>query len=103
MRAALLVFVFVAVTVLSPSARAESTNCGQGRLVETGDRIEAVLDRCGTPSWHTTTIVHNRRNPTITTRLDEWVYDLGEGWFLRYLRFYDGVLETVEERSREGF
>lgn len=74
--------------------------CKEGVLVETGDRIEDVYERCGEPSWQRVTILHNRRNRSIRTELVEWIYDLGEGTFPHYLRFYNGTLDIVEERSR---
>jgi hypothetical protein len=89
------------VTFCAPDLRAESTNCGNGNLVETGYRMDEVLARCGNPSWQRTTIVHNRRAPWIVGRIDEWIYDPGEGTFLRYLRFSNGGLAIIEERSRE--
>jgi hypothetical protein len=91
------------VAFFSPDLRAESTNCHDGNLIETGYRTEDVLARCGTPSWQRTTFVHNRRAPWIVERIDEWVYDFGEGTFLRYLRFSNGGLAIIEERSRERF
>jgi hypothetical protein len=88
-------------TFSAPNSRAESTNCGSGNLIETGYRMDEVLARCGNPSWQQTTMVHNRRAPWMVTRIDEWIYDPGEGSFLRYLRFTNGGLAVIEERSRE--
>jgi hypothetical protein len=88
-------------TFCAPDLRAESTSCGNGNLVETGYRTEEVLARCGNPSWQRTTIVRNRRAPWIVERIDEWIYDPGEGTFLRYLRFSNGGLAVIEEQSRE--
>jgi hypothetical protein len=96
----LLLVTTVAMVMSTQDAWADSTTCREGTLVVTGDRIEAVLAHCGNPSWRRVSFVHDRRNRSIPTELQEWVYDLGPGTFLHYLRFRDGVLELADERSR---
>lgn len=91
-----------AVAFFAQNARADSTVCRDGTLVETGERVDAVLARCGNPSWRRVSIVHNRRYPFVSGEIQEWIYDLGEGSFLRYLRFYNGTLDRIEERSRDA-
>ena len=91
-----------ALALLAQNARADSPLCRDGTLVETGERVDAVLARCGNPSWRRVSVIHSRRYPPITTELQEWIYDLGEGSFLRYLRFTNGTLDRIEERSREA-
>lgn len=89
---------FLAFLALPRDARAESTTCGPGRLVETGQSIEQVFLYCGKPSIRNAYVVHGRR-PMVTV-IEEWTYDLGEGTFLHWLRFVNGRLEVIEERSR---
>jgi hypothetical protein len=91
-----------AIAFFAANARANSTVCRDGTLIETGERVDAVLARCGNPSWRRVSVIHSRRYPSITTELQEWIYDLGEGSFLRYLRFTNGTLDAIEERSREA-
>jgi hypothetical protein len=81
--------------------RADSTDCREGTLVETGYTVDEVFRRCGSPSHRDTRDVHNLRNPSIVTHLEEWTYDRGPATFLRILRFYNGRLERIELRSRE--
>lgn len=102
-RPALLVIafgVFVAALGSSREARAEGTTCGPGRIVETGQSIEQVFLYCGKPSIRNAYVVRSWRNRFMTTVIEEWTYDLGEGTFLRWLRFVNGRLEVIEERSR---
>ncbi len=74
------------------TARAESTICREGALVETGQRLPEVLAHCGAPSWSQSYDVPARRG---YLRVDEWVYPVGYGYFPRLLRFENGVLVRV--------
>jgi hypothetical protein len=89
----------VAAALAAAPARAggEGGMCAPGRLVSTGDTIDYVYVHCGPPARASTRYAHWRNT---TTRVDEWVYDLGDGSFPRLLYFQNGVLTSVGEGAR---
>lgn len=62
-----------------------SIRCGT-RLVEPGDSVYTVLQKCGEP-----TLVDG----------NYWFYDQGSGRFLRILIFFAGRLERIEIGERQ--
>jgi len=94
----------VALTLLlfTRTSRADSTICRVGRLAVTGQHIYEVLTNCGNPSWSQSYDAPIR--PGVpgagATRVDEWIYDLGQYSFPRLLRFVNGVLVTIDVLSR---
>jgi hypothetical protein len=83
---------------LSPGARAESTICREGALAVTGEHTDQVLANCGSPSRRQSYAVRMRRGRPMV--IEEWVYDLGEHTFSRFLRFENDVLVQVVVLSR---
>jgi hypothetical protein len=81
-------------TCVAGSSRADSTICAVGRLVETGDPAFRVLEHCGSPSYRTGYDAQGRRGFPVT-HIEEWVYDLGPGSFLRLLHFENDVLVWI--------
>jgi hypothetical protein len=77
------------VLLVSPSARADSGQCADGTLVETGDSMEHVLAKCGEPVRR---VVRDEAS-------EDWVYDPGWGSCKRVLRFHFGVLEAIRVRG----
>lgn len=80
-------------------------DCGPAALVP---RLRAgeVIARCGEPAMR-----RGKRETWVTRpvrgletwqdrRREEWIYDFGEGRFLRQLRLVDGVVEAVESIPR---
>jgi hypothetical protein len=87
--------------LLAREATAEGTICAEGRLVETGQTAAHVLEHCGSPSHQQTYYVPTGvRFRYVVTRIDEWTYDLGSGWFPRLLIFENGVLRRIAILSR---
>jgi hypothetical protein len=90
--------------------------CGSGRLVDQGDRMYEVRDKCGEPDAVTTriakrTVKEKVRRTTggvteevseereVEVLLDEWVYDLGDRRFVRYVAFEnDRVIDVATGR-----
>jgi hypothetical protein len=79
------------------TARAESTICREGALVETGQHEPEVLAHCGNPSWSQSYVVQLRLGSFV---VDEWLYPVGYGYFPRLLRFERGVLVRITTLSR---
>jgi len=97
------------------AAYADGMRCGS-RLVSEGDLLYEVRERCGDPDAMSQRVeyrtvrtfvngpcyqeqgqVHCGRviERTIEVVIDEWVYDLGEHKFVRYLTFEQGRLAHV--------
>ena len=91
--------------------------CGSGRLVDEGDQIVDVRNRCGEPDfadsheetrtvrrtvWRTVEGVPIAREEevTITVMVDEWIYDLGPNRFTRHLVFERNRLVRVWTTGR---
>jgi hypothetical protein len=90
--------------------------CASGRLVDQGDRMYEVRDKCGDPDAVTTRIAKRtvkekvRRTQGGVTEevseerevevlLDEWVYDLGDRRLVRYVAFEnDRVIDVATGR-----
>jgi Protein of unknown function (DUF2845) len=81
------------------TARADSTMCAVGRLVETGETLARVLYHCGNPSYRDAYDARGWRG-TPVTHIEEWIYDLGPGSFLRLLHFENGMLVWIRVFSR---
>ena len=75
-------------TLRARQARADSTECREGVLVETGYGMRHVWELCGDPSRRAVAVGGNPRS-------EHWVYLLGSGTFPRILQFYDGVLVRI--------
>jgi hypothetical protein len=88
----------LALSFLTRNSWAESTTCRDGSLAVTGDRTDQVLANCGRPSWSRVYVSSSRLRWSL--RVDEWVYDLGDGTFPRFLRFENGILVEIRELSR---
>ena len=112
-------FFQVALGVVASEARADGMRCGQ-RLISSGDSLYRVRSVCGEPDDAQRRVVtkterrkvrapctHDRAGSqcsrtdevSIDVVLDEWVYDLGENRFVRYLTFVDGRLDAVTTGS----
>jgi len=88
MRSTTLSLAFAAMVVLcARDLRADSTNCREGVLVETGYSTREVYDKCGMPSRRVTAVGGNPRS-------EHWVY-APAGFHPRLLQFYDGVLQRI--------
>jgi hypothetical protein len=91
--------------------------CKSGRLVDQGDHMFEVRDKCGEPDAISTrvekrTIKQKVRRTfggglsedvteerEVEVLLDEWVYDLGDRRFIRYVAFEnDRVIDIVTGR-----
>ncbi len=83
------------------SALATTEACAPAASATTGERADEVLQHCGTPaaSRHFAGAYgrFGYRQPE-----DLWVYDLGEGTFLRVLHFVGGILDTIALVSRSS-
>jgi hypothetical protein len=98
MRPALRCLGLALVAVASPvRAGGEGGECAPGRLVSTGDTMAYVYTHCGPPASASTSF-HTWRNTQ--TRVDQWVYSLGEGTFPRLLYFQNGILTSYGEGDR---
>ena len=88
----------IVVVAFPSAARAESTICRVGALAVTGEHIDQVLANCGTPSRRQGYVVRMRLGRPMV--IEEWVYDLGEHTFPRFLRFENDVLVQIVVLSR---
>lgn len=97
----------------SPADADSGFRCGTGRLVDRGDHMYEVRDKCGDPDAITQrvekrTVKHKVRRwlgefseevteeREVEVLLDEWVYDLGDRRFVRYVAFEnDRVYDVV--------
>jgi hypothetical protein len=79
---------------LAPDARADSGECRDGTLVETGYSMQKVFDKCGEPARRIVATPQNGMDPSYET----WIYVPASGAFPRVLRFHFGVLESVRNR-----
>lgn len=86
-RTGLTLAVALAIAFCARGARADSANCRDGVLVETGSSMAQVYAKCGAPS---------RRVPEVggNPRSEHWIY-APPGFHLRVLQFYDGVLQRI--------
>jgi hypothetical protein len=98
-RMAIVLALALLLLTVSGSAYAESAQCRDGVLAVTGDRIDEVFAKCGNPTWARFYPGTKGRYGRLPVEI--WTYDLGEGTFLRVLRFVDGVLEQIDVVSRE--
>jgi len=71
------VLAIVIFTLLSCSASADSFRCG-GKLVKTGDTVNALLKKCGEPArTFQTTEASNSWGNTYVTHITHYVYERG--------------------------
>ena len=72
--------------------------CGS-RIITIGDRKYDVLRKCGKPShteaWEEVRLLRDFGDEAITVTVDDWVYNLGSTYFIRYLRFENGRLTRI--------
>ena len=112
---AILVLVAVSGPCTSPASAAGSGGgfrCESGRLVSLGDHMVEILTKCGDPDFVTHRIdlrkmkVKLRRwvsgrqveideEHVLEIQIDEWVYDLGPGRFIRYVSFENARVVSV--------
>ena len=100
--------------ILGPlAAHADSGfRCKTGRLVSVGDRMTEVRNRCGDPDAVSTRVEKRRvkhrftrwvdgvqesvvQEEEVDVPLDEWTYDLGPNYFIRYVLFENGSVIDV--------
>jgi Protein of unknown function (DUF2845) len=91
--------------------------CGSGRLVDEGDQLFDVRNRCGDPDyadsheekrtvrrtvWTTVggVAVAKEEEVTVSVMVDEWTYDLGPNRFIRHLAFEQNRLVRVWTTGR---
>jgi hypothetical protein len=91
--------------------------CGSGRLVDEGDQLFDVRNRCGDPdaadSHEETRVVRRtvwtrvagvavarEEEVTVSVMVDEWTYDLGPNRFIRHLAFEQNRLVRVWTTGR---
>jgi hypothetical protein len=72
----------------------DSWQCSE-RIVTTGEREPAVLEKCGAPAERARRFVR-RRWGTTSQVIDLWRYDRGPNELVRMLTFVDGALVTIE-------
>lgn len=100
----------------APPARADETmRCSTGRLVRVGDRMLELREVCGAPAQADRRVAYRElegrrgdvhRAVEVAERLvvpitiDEWLYDLGPGRFLRRLVFENGRLVRIDSLAR---
>jgi hypothetical protein len=101
----------------TPSLADSGFRCGTGRIVQAGDHMYEVRDRCGEPDAVTTRVVKRtvrqkvvrwvanaaeevEEERQVDVILDEWVYDLGETRFVRYVAFENDRVIDVATGSR---
>jgi hypothetical protein len=105
---------FLAVFAALPeAARADDGfRCPSGRLVMVGDRMNDVIDRCGQPDatyqrmekrkvkhritrWMNGVAESFIEEVEVDVPLEEWTYDLGRNYFVRYVTFENGSVVGV--------
>ena len=85
-----------------------SLRCGN-RLVTEGDYKYEVIQRCGEPQLQELVSVETRykrlpnSNKSVAVELpvEQWVYDMGRGRFLKILTFKGMRLEKVESGNKQ--
>lgn len=93
--------------LLAPAGvQADSFRCGS-KLVSTGMKKADVWFRCGEPVWRDkfTDEWYDTRDDFFLPHMAEqevWVYNFGPTQLLRYLRFENGTLQSIETGDR-GF
>jgi hypothetical protein len=114
-------FVLVGLLWLAaPAASADSDSgfrCG-ARLVNTGDHMAEVREKCGDPDLVTTRVAKRTQKQKIRrwspegiaeefteereieVLLDEWVYDFGEKRFMRYVGFENNRVVDIQTGNR---
>ncbi len=100
--------IFTVIFIMFPGRNALALRCGSS-LVEIGDRKYEVLQLCGEPvyieKWTDEAVLYHigKKRPgdvnisrISTAHVEEWTYNFGPMNFLRFLRFVDGKLRTIE-------
>jgi hypothetical protein len=87
MHAALRLALVLGTVLRAGEARADSANCRDGVLVETGYAMQMVYAKCGMPSHRVPQVGGNPRS-------EQWIY-VPLGFHARVLQFYDGVLQRI--------
>jgi hypothetical protein len=117
--AGLLVLSLAAVAIAGGGAvRADSAfRCESGRLVDTGDHMYDVRNKCGEPDMVTQRVDKRKvkhkvvrwvqgaaeeveEEREVEVLIDEWVYDLGPQRFIRIVSFEDDHVTRVGTGSR---
>ena len=77
--------------------------CGN-RIVEIGERKFEVIMKCGPPSsvekWQEEVLGYENHREHIKkitySYIEEWTYNLGSDRFMQFLKFRNGVLNSIE-------
>ena len=85
--------------LLSVPAGASSTFRCDSRLVELGDTTGEVLLTCGEPLTKENVAVTS--SGSIDKLVEMWIYNPGEGSFLKLLTFEGGKLAAIEDGERQ--
>jgi len=85
----------VAAFALTPAASADSMRCGRN-LVGTGDRMFLVRDLCGEPDIKVTLHSVYTIDFGFLPYDEEWQYNFGPQKFMRFLRFRNGRLTSIQ-------
>ena len=74
----------------------DGMRCGS-RLVLLGDSKGEVIPKCGRAAYEDERYEERRdqQGRRYVVRVDEWMYHLGQGSFLRHLTFEDGRLRDI--------
>jgi len=74
----------------------DGMRCGS-RLVLLGDSKGEVIAKCGRAAYEDERYEERRdqQGRRYVVRVDEWMYNLGKGSFLRHLTFEDGWLREI--------
>ncbi len=94
------------ILLLSFAAAAQALRCGND-LVQKGDHITEVLEKCGEPDyrekWIEDAIIHRRPHRLLPPEhtigsvvVSLWTYNFGRRQFMRELRFENGRLVDIE-------
>lgn len=98
-----------------PARADETMRCSTGRIVRVGDRLLELREACGAPAQADRRVAYRelegRRGDVRTTgelaerlvipiTIDEWLYDLGPGRFVRRLVFENGRLVRIDSLAR---
>lgn len=118
MKRIVVVLISLAFSIISSFARADSMRCGDN-LVQTGDDKAKVLVRCGQPLTKEVVEVKGTQNTstqgqivglgagiskysettlanTSSVPIERWIYNLGEGQFMRILTFEGNKIIKIE-------
>ena len=108
MRALSVVFVACVLYAQAGAAHADILRCGSS-LIEVGDTVGHVLQKCGTPASKTIVEepvwsrgVNGNVYQTGTTKAELWRYTFGPNKFPAVVRITEGVVESIEFEKTRG-